>query len=377
MSSSDHSAELGAWIRLTLEPGVGAVTARQLLAEFGLPHQIFEAGYSQLSKVVPSRLAKQLSAPATADTQRLITRTLEWAAEPEHAIITLADNRYPPALLHTYDPPPVLYADGKIETLSRPMFGIVGTREASLGGKLTARQFARYLASQGLCIVSGLARGIDLAAHQGALQALAHNPTPTIAVMATGINRVYPAANLEVARLIKKNGLLLTELPLDSRASQYQFPRRNRIVAGLSKGLLVVEAAKKSGSLGTARMAAEMNKEVFAIPGSIHSALTKGCHELIRHGAKLVETTQDILEELHIEPVDVPDLEPIAPRSEHEISERALKLLKAMDYDAWHPDELTYAMQLPIDEMATDLMMLELAGKIHRLEDGRYQRIEP
>ncbi len=294
MAMSDE--ERYAWLRLTLEPGVGPVTARHLLVAFGLPQDIFGASASALMKVVPQKQALQLTSPVDPAIDTLIKRTFDWLARPNHHIITLADEQYPALLLDTSDPPPLLYVDGDPAVLSRPGLAVVGARSATPAGTDNAFAFARHLAQAGWGIISGLAQGIDGAAHEGALAS--GEPLATIAVMGTGINRVYPAAHKELAMRIRERGALVTELPLDTPAVVHQFPLRNRIVTGLSRGVLVVEAAKRSGSLITARLAAENGREVFAIPGSIHSPLSRGCHALIRQGAKLVETAEDIIEEL-------------------------------------------------------------------------------
>src|SRR5690606_21841144 len=294
MAMSDE--ERYAWIRLTLEPGVGPVTARHLLVAFGLPQDIFGASVGALMKVVPQQQALQLAAAVDPVIHTLIERTFDWLARPDHHIVTLADDLYPARLLDTADPPSLLYVDGDPRALSRPVLAMVGARSATAGGTDNAFAFARHLADAGWTIASGLAQGIDAAAHEGAL---ASGATPaTIAIMGTGINRVYPAANKGLAMRIREQGALVSELPLDTAAVVHQFPRRNRIVAGLSLGVLVVEAAQRSGSLITARLAGENGREVFAIPGSIHSPLSRGCHALIRQGAKLVETAEDLLEEL-------------------------------------------------------------------------------
>ncbi len=294
MAMSDE--ELYAWVRLTLEPGVGPVTARHLLVAFGLPQDIFGASPAALMKVVPQKLALQLAGGVADEIDAQIRRTLDWLARPGHHILTLADELYPAALLDTVDPPSLLYVDGDPQALSQPAIAIVGSRSATPGGTDNAFAFSRYLADTGWCIVSGLAQGIDAAAHEGALAS--QGTTPTLAIMGTGINKVYPASHKALAYRIRERGALVSELPLDTPAVMHQFPRRNRIVAGLARGVLVVEAAIRSGSLITARLAAESGREVFAIPGSIHSPLSRGCHALIRQGAKLVETADDIQEEL-------------------------------------------------------------------------------
>lgn len=398
MAMSDE--ERYAWIRLTLEPGVGPVTARHLLVAFGLPQDIFGASASALMKVVPQKQALQLAAPVDPVMHTLIERTFEWLARPGHHIVTLADEQYPGLLLDTADPPSLLYVDGDPQVLAGPSIAMVGARSATPGGTDNAFAFARHLADAGWGIVSGLAQGIDAASHEGALASAA--ALPTIAVMATGINRVYPAANKALAMRIRERGALISELPLDTAAVVHQFPRRNRIVAGLSRGVLVVEAAKRSGSLITARLATDNGREVFAIPGSIHSPLSRGCHALIRQGAKLVETADDILEELSRSGSMPP--RPVSPRSESRSASRPAgrslqnklpdsgaqpsvsgepgldashqALLEKMGFDPVSLDLLLVRLDTTIGELAGSLAELEMRGKIVRLPDGRYlQRV--
>nr|WP_042069927.1 DNA-processing protein DprA [Advenella mimigardefordensis] len=419
MAMSDE--ERYAWVRLTLEPGIGPVTARHLLVAFGLPQDIFGASVAALMKVVPEKQALQLAAPVDPGIHTLIERTFDWLARENHHIVTLADDLYPARLLDTADPPPLLYVDGDPQALSRPVLAMVGARSATAGGTDNAFAFARHLADAGWTIVSGLAQGIDAAAHEGAL---ASGATPaTIAVMGTGINRVYPAANKGLAMRIREQGALVSELPLDTAAVVHQFPRRNRIVAGLSLGVLVVEAAQRSGSLITARLAGENGREVFAIPGSIHSPLSRGCHALIRQGAKLVETADDILEEL-ARSGSVPGSQGIANRESGPASQsgarRAAKsrapltfepsppsvssvsrspaqsgalystpagaegganaaqqaLLEKMGFDPVSMDLLLIRLDTTVGALAGLLTELEMAGKIVRLPDGRYlQRV--
>ncbi|MBV4396282.1 DNA-processing protein DprA [Advenella alkanexedens] len=391
MSLMRSQEELQAWLRLTLEPGVGPVTARQLLAVFGLPEQVFAASVGQLMKYLPQKLALQLAAEPEPDIQGLIQKTFEWLARPGHYILTLADPLYPKALFDTHDPPVLLYVDGRPEVLAMPTIAMVGARNATMGGCDNARAFAKYLAGQGWCVVSGLAHGIDAAAHEGALQAPAGSGS-TIAVMGTGINRLYPAANKNLALRIREQGALVSELPLDTPAVVHQFPRRNRIVAGLSKGVLVVEAAKQSGSLITARLAGEMGREVFAIPGSIHSPLSRGCHALIRQGAKLVETAMDIQEELAGIPANKltadTGIERVVGKGRGKgtgtITDQTdgfvpdpeqCRLLERMGFEPLSLDELVSDLRIGVSEVSSQLLALELAAYIVRLNDGRYQRV--
>ena len=294
LSCTRDSVELAAWLRLTETTGVGPVAARQLLAAFGLPQDIFVQPYSALARVLPERQARALLAAPDAALAALIERTVAWANEPGNAVFTLADRGYPPRLLELTDPPTVLYAKGDVSLLRAAAVGVVGARSATAAGIDNARAFAQALSAASVTIVSGLALGIDAAAHEGALG----GPGSTIAVVGTGLDIVYQARNRELAHRIAEAGVIISEYPLGMGARAENFPRRNRLIAGLARGLLVVEAAAQSGSLITARLAAEQGRDVFAIPGSIHSPLAKGCHLLIKQGAKLVETAADILDEL-------------------------------------------------------------------------------
>jgi DNA processing protein len=289
---TSNTAELTDWLRLTLCTGVSAGAQRALLAAFGLPAQIFAAGRSAIIGVVGAQVADQLFAPPDASR---IAAACAWAAEPGNHVITLGDEAYPQSLLDIADPPVLLYVKGDPKVFAQPALAIVGARSATPQGTANAEAFARSLADIGFAIVSGLALGIDAAAHSGAL---ATDAGTTIAVIGTGADRVYPARNKALAHRIAARGLIVSEYPLGAPPLPHHFPRRNRLIAGLAHGVLVVEAALGSGSLITARLANESGREVFAIPGSIHSPLARGCHRLIRDGAKLVETAEDVLEEL-------------------------------------------------------------------------------
>ncbi len=321
-------AELSGWLRLTLTPGVGNEGARKLLAAFGLPDTIFGQSASALAQLVSQAQATAIRAsPPGLDA--LLDSTWDWlqggssgaADAPVRRILTLADAHYPAPLLASHDPPLVLYLLGHPGLLQAALaddgpasaaataglqrsfadsIAIVGSRNMTPQGAGNARQFAKALGQAGLTVVSGMALGIDGAAHEGALDAVAPDASrlATVAVVGTGLDRVYPKTHLDLARRIARHGLILSEYPIGTPPLEANFPKRNRLIAALSKGTLVVEAALKSGSLITARLAAEQGKEVFAIPGSIHSTQSRGCHALIKQGAKLVESAQDVLEEL-------------------------------------------------------------------------------
>lgn len=352
---------LADWLRLTLAPGVGGDTQRKLLAAFGLPAGIFAADRLAVRAVVGERADRLFDS----DSARAVEQALSWAAQPGQSIITLADPGYPPALLEIADPPTLLYVRGRADLLRRPALAMVGSRNATPQGIQTAEAFARELAGRGLAIVSGLALGIDAAAHRGALKA----GGDTVAVIGTGADRVYPASNKELALAIAERGAVISEFPLGMPVLAANFPRRNRLISGLAQGVLVVEAATGSGSLITARLAAEQGREVFAIPGSIHSPLARGCHQLIRDGAKLVESAQDILEELggfdRGGPAAMPPPEP-PPAS---------GLLALLGHDPCSLDELAARSGRPADSLLAELLALELAGDLASLPGNRYQRI--
>jgi DNA processing protein len=351
---------LAAWLRLTLTPGVGGESQRKLLAAFGLPEAVFAACPLAVRGVIGSR-AEPLFAHDHGD---LIERTLAWAAQPGNAIVTLADPDYPPALLEIADPPSLLYLRGNPAHLRRRGLAIVGSRNATPQGCQTAASFARTLAGHGLPIISGLALGIDAAAHRGALA----GGGATIAVVGTGADRLYPAKNRELALAILEQGTIVSEFPLGTPPLAANFPRRNRLISGLARGVLVVEAAPQSGSLITARQAAEQGREVFAIPGSIHSPLARGCHRLIKEGAKLVETAADILEELAA-PLVTETPAPVAgSAAEH-------PLIAALGHDPCSLDELAARTGLPTDRLLGELLTLELAARIASLPGNRYQRL--
>ncbi|MDE2585717.1 MAG: DNA-processing protein DprA, partial [Betaproteobacteria bacterium] len=278
-------AGLASWLRLTLVPGIGPETQRMLLAAFGLPEQIFSADRQALRQVI----GKKADLLLDTDNSEAVAGAQTWAAQPGNHITTLGDPDYPRLLLEIPDPPSLLYVKGRPELLNRPALAMVGSRNATPQGLQDAERFAANLAAQGFTITSGLALGVDGAAHRGALSA----GGDTVAVIGTGADRIYPSRHRDLALAVAEQGAIISEFPLGTPPVAHNFPRRNRLIAGLCRGCLVVEAAVESGSLITARLAAEQGREVFAMPGSIHSPLAKGCHRLIKQGAKLVETAQD------------------------------------------------------------------------------------
>ena len=384
----DHD-ELGAWLRLTLTPGIGNGAARRLLARFGLPQAIFQQTEAALQLCVPAAQAKALR-EIPQGWEALWQTTAQWLANaapqgPARAIVSLGDLRYPQALLDTEDPPLLLYLMGPASLLEHQPFpsdrclAVVGSRNPTAQGAENARLFARALCGAGLTIVSGLALGVDAAAHEGALEAATSAGTmaATIAVVGTGLDRVYPRKNLDLAHRIAANGLIVSEYPLGTPPLPANFPKRNRIISGLSQGTLVVEAAVASGSLITARMAAEQGREVFAIPGSIHAPQSRGCHALIRQGAKLVESAQDVLEELKIPATTVPGLshEGVNAPGADVSDETEDPVLAALGYDPMGLDALIARTGMDASTLQVALLELELDGRVARLPGGLFQRV--
>ncbi|SFA88238.1 DNA protecting protein DprA [Collimonas sp. OK607] len=369
-------------MRLEQTAGVGAETARRLLVAFGLPANIFSSSFSALHKVVPERIAYALLAAPSDAVLALTARTLEWLEQPGNQVFTLADSAYPQALLDITDPPLMLYVKGRAELLTRPAMAVVGSRNATAQGIANADRFAEILSQRGLTIISGMALGVDAAAHQGALRGAAGNPDggSTVAVIGTGADIVYPARNRGLAHQIAEAGCIVSEYPLGMPGIAANFPRRNRIISGLARGVLVVEAAAQSGSLITARMAAEQGRDVFAIPGSIHSPLSKGCHQLIKQGAKLVESAQDILEELrplHGVAATVAASAPATPvaAAVGGAGQELQGLLAVLGYDPVSFDVLAERSGNDVANLSGQLLELELAGLIEVLPGGIYRRI--
>ena len=363
--AASHDA-LTAWLRLTLIPGIGGERQRRLLGAFGLPDQVFDAGHGALARVVGDKLAH---AVRDHDSREQIERTLLWLEQPGNHVVTLADESYPRALLDTADPPSLLYVKGDLASLNRKAIAIVGSRNATAQGIDNARAFAHSLAGGGLSVVSGLALGIDAAAHEGALAA----GGDTVAVIGTGADRMYPARNKALAERIVAHGAIVSEYPLGTAAIAHNFPRRNRIISGLSRGVLVVEAAPGSGSLITARQAVDQGREVFAIPGSIHSPLAKGCHQLIREGAKLVETAQDILEEQAFNGISRTSR--TTPKPAPDALDTDDPILGAMGFDPVTIDTMVHRTGLTTETLYAMLLDMELEGRVSRLPGGRFQRL--
>jgi len=352
-------ATLASWLTLSQIPGLGNESLRKLLQTFGSPDAVFLASNSELSRIVKPAVA---SAIAQGISEEALIPTDAWLNDPINRVLTIADENYPQALLNIPDPPFLLFVKGRTDLLNMPALAVVGSRNATPQGLRNAEAFAQAASEAGLCIVSGMAHGIDAAAHIGGLQ----GSGSSIAIVGTGLDKVYPSANRELAHRLAQHGAIVSEFPLGTPPLPANFPRRNRIISGLSLGCLVVEASLQSGSLITARMALEQGREVFAIPGSIHSPQSKGCHTLIKQGAKLVESAQDILEELGNTFI-VPNAASLAP-SEHALFEH-------LSFDAIDLDTLSQRSGLTIAALSAILLQLELDGRITTLPGGLYQRI--
>ncbi len=393
---------LGAWLRLSLTEGVGPDSARRLLAAFGPPEAIFQQSEVALRQCVSAQQAKALQT-VPQEAAALTDTTWQWLQDGANtksktnsetgmgrAVVTLGERDYPAALLQIPDPPLMLYALGQTHALqlllAEHTVAIVGSRNPTPQGHSNAREFARSLCASGLTIVSGLALGIDGAAHEGALLGApdrppSAHPLATIAVVGTGLDRVYPRQHLGLAHQIALRGLILSEYPLGTPPLRAHFPQRNRLISGLSQATLVVEAALPSGSLITAKQALEQGRDVLAIPGSIHAAQSKGCHWLIKQGAKLVESAQDVLEEmpnLAKRPDGLERSEESAdPETDNDLfsSPDESVLLSALGHDPVSLDALQARSGLSTATLQGQLMELELMGQVGRLPGGLFQRV--
>jgi len=353
--------EFTAWFRLLETPGIGRDTARRLLAACGSPDAVFRTPLKTLRELSGTAAAEALQHEPPLHAERLAAARLWLQGGADRSVLTLGDPAYPPRLLQSPDPPVLLYVQGAPAILLAPAIAVVGSRHPTPQGLDNARAFSRALSAQGYVVVSGLALGIDGAAHEGALMGTAG----TVAVVGTGLDRVYPPKHRELAHRIAGHGVLVSEFAPGTPALAEHFPQRNRIIAGLSLGTLVVEAALPSGSLITARLASEAGREVFAIPGSIHAPQSRGCHFLLKQGAKLVETAEDIVEELRGQQqrqVPLPLDEPADP------------LLCALGHDPVTLDALMARTGASAAELTVRLLELELEGSVARLPGGLYQR---
>ncbi len=356
--------DIAAWLRLSLTTGLGGEAFRKLLIAFGGPEQVLGASRTALTTVVTGKLADAIldgdvySEPAVVEA---------WLNDSNNHVVTLADSEYPQALLLTPDPPPLIYVKGRVDLLNKAAIAVVGSRNATAQGKLTAESFSTALSNAGLCVVSGLALGIDAAAHRGGLAGL----SSTIAIVGTGLDKVYPARNRDLAHAIAEKGAIVSEFALGTPPLAANFPRRNRLISGMTRGCLVVEAALSSGSLITARLSNELGKDVFAIPGSIHSTLSKGCHVLIKQGAKLVDDAADILSELRL-PLPAGGA---GSTTTDDSAQSNHPLFAHMAFDPCDIDTLAGRAGLPVHEVSAALIELEMAGVVAGLPGGLWQRI--
>ena len=374
--------ELAAWLHLLHSEGVGRDAARRLLAALGSPQAVLAASVPERADYVDARSAAGLSRPPAGHAERLAA-TLAWRqAGPDRRLMVLGDPDYPPLLLHSADPPLMLYLQGRASLLSQASVALVGSRHASAQGLDHARGFARALSAQGWTVISGLAAGIDGAAHEGALAGLAdaaqqgQTGGSTVAVVGTGIDRIYPASHRKLAQRIGDQGLIVSEFSIGTPPLAVNFPQRNRLIAGLSRGTLVVEAALRSGSLITARLAAEAGREVMALPGSLLAAQSAGCHALIRQGAALVTSVDQVLQELQaLPPLDLP--RPASPSQAQASAIASLPadpVLLALGHDPLGLDDLIARCGWPAHMLSAHLLTLELDGQVARLPGGLYQR---
>ena len=379
------------WLTLCHIPGVGNTTIRLLLDCFGSVDAILQASRKQLVTALSAQLQHDNNAKAAnteilhaisdslnSTDQAKIDADLKWCQQEDHHIIPCTDERYPSLLLALNDAPVLLYVRGDPDYLNQPQLAMVGTRNPTASGRNTAKEFASHLSNAGITITSGLASGIDGASHEGALDGIAG----TVAVVAHGLDIVYPAQHQQLAHRITKHGAVISEMPIGTQPARGLFPRRNRLISALSLGTLVVEAAQKSGSLITARYALEQNREVFAIPGSIHNPMARGCHQLIRQGAKLVETADDILEELSISlqkhgtypKKPAPDTSENLQEEAQRLDPDHQKLLKCLAYEPASIDELVDRSGFSAAEIASMLLIMELEGLVV-CQDGRYTNV--
>jgi DNA processing protein len=394
--------DLPAWLRLAHARGLRPPALRALLGAFGGPQAVLAQSFADLARVAGDDAARAALAPppdSRAAFDERVERTIEWASQANNYVVTLADVAYPQALLTMPDPPPLLYVKGRLDVLQARAVAIVGSRSATPQGIEDARRFARALSDAGIAVVSGLALGIDAAAHRGALEGAAS----TLAVIGTGADLVYPSQHHALAHDIAERGAIVSEWPLGTPARPENFPQRNRLIAGLVRGVLIVEAAMRSGSLITARLANEMGRDVFAIPGSIHAPLSRGCHRMIKQGAKLVETPEEVLEEFGIAPAapaataarkrsgaaannDRPRrAEAPPPITASWASARATspnptpdedRVLAALGHSPTTLEILASRTDLTGSTLQGLLLRLELAGHIETLPGGRFTRIE-
>ena len=364
------------WISLWRVPGIGCQTFHKLLKQFGDPEAVLNASSSALKNAGLNSRQQEAIQASQLDNAKA---DMLWLEQDNHHLVTFHDQHYPALLREISVAPPLLYVHGNIELLNDPQIAIVGSRNPTQSGKNNAFEFAKHFSSTGLCVTSGLALGVDGDAHRGALT----DGGVTIAVTATGLDRVYPASNRTLAHQIAEQGALVSENPIGTAPQAKNFPRRNRIISGMSLGSLIVEAAQRSGSLITADYANEQGRMVFAIPGSIHNPLARGCHKLIRQGAKLVETASDVMEDLASQ-IDLHQFNKTSDEKEDTGSENNRKqssnddnsrLLEAMGYDPVSIDDLVLQTGLTPAALSSMLLVMELQGLIASNGRGNYTRI--
>lgn len=394
----EQTAERQAWLKLALMPHIGAETFLQLVGHFGSAAAAWQAGSDAVRPLLARKQAREAWANRRGEAERAAEAALRWEEGEGCRLLMLCDGDFPTMLGEGMTPPPLLFARGDTALLHLPSVAVVGSRHATPQAERIARDFGRALSQQGIAVVSGMAAGIDTAAHLGALEGAGG----TAAVWGTGIDRIYPPSNKNLAYQIAERGLIVSEFPLGTRPLAGNFPRRNRIIAALAQAVLVVEAAVESGSLITARLAAEMGREVMAVPGSIDNPHSKGCHRLIKEGAKLTESLEDILSEC-------PQLLPNGAASSYSINRQTRQsaphpvqtasapkrqrpsetqekaqtadggasdsLLDKMGYDPIHPDTLAERLGLPAADIYAALLEMELEGRVAAAAGGRYQRI--
>jgi len=373
-------SHLNHWLALNRAPFIGPVNFRTILSIVDSPTELFE-NIDEIAKQTKLN-ARALSYIKNPD-WHAIEEEIRWSEQENNQILTLSDPRYPKLLAEIHDAPPIIYVHGNAEQLNDPQIAIVGSRNPTPSGKDTAFEFAKHLANSGISITSGLALGIDYQSHLGALSSH-HKNGNTLAVIGTGLNRVYPAKHRQLAHdIVNNNGALISEYPLDTPAKKEHFPRRNRIISGMSMGVLVVEAAQKSGSLITARFAGDHGREVFAIPGSIHNPLSKGCHSLIRQGAKLVETAEHILEELtqlnivlNQQASDLSETSPSTSENAESLTSEQLSLLNHLSYEPCPIDTVIERSGLTPEAVSSMLLVLQLQDYVQSLPGGTYARIK-
>jgi len=365
LNSVGHRMDLVYWLMLLRAPNVGTHTFYKALKVFESPEQVFLASTTQRKACGVFR-QETLDFIEQNDTS-LVQADLDWVKADDCHILTLIDNGYPEQLKTISDPPPLLYVRGDVSCLTLPQLAIVGSRNPSSGGKQNAHEFAKSLSNLDIVITSGMASGIDASAHIGALEA----DKPTIAVCGTGLDRIYPAKHKSLAHQISTKGALVSEFYIGTAPTATNFPRRNRIISGLSLGTLVVEASIKSGTMITAKLAAEQGKEVFAVPSSIHNPLSQGCHHLIKQGAKLVESVEDILDELQID-LPEPDQENNSTTSEKYTHNNSSVLLKYLSYDAINIDEIVEKSGLSPQIVTQELLLLELKNAVEKVDGFGY-----